>query len=97
MSGTIFKKKLSFKDDNDNDNDVKVRTAHPGPKLWRAKNDDKLAFAIVVAIAGTSWSCTRGPLALLESFETCASWDAGVRDDDGSLASPATSHGEMRM
>ncbi len=33
MLGTIFKKKLSFKDDNDND-DAKVYAAIPGAKEW---------------------------------------------------------------
>ncbi len=60
MSGTVFKKKSSFKVDNDDDDDnTKVRTALPGAKERRAKNNDKCAFAVVAVIAGTSQLHTR--------------------------------------
>ncbi len=41
MSCTIFKKKLSFKD---NDDDAKICTVLPGAKEQRAKNDDECSF-----------------------------------------------------
>ncbi len=47
MSGTIFKKKSSFKDDNDDN--AKVHAVHPGSKEQWAKNND--------AIVGTCWAC----------------------------------------
>ncbi len=40
MSGTVFKKKLSFKDNND----AKVHVTLTGAKERRAKNNDKYAF-----------------------------------------------------
>ncbi len=41
MSGTVFKKKLSFKDSDDNDDNAKVHAALPGKKEWQAKNEDE--------------------------------------------------------
>ncbi len=90
MLGTVFKEKLSFKDDNDND--TKVRAALLGAKEQRAKNDDECAFSRIrhrrrdsqnLSGAHGVLSHRRNPLKL------CVPQAAGAHGDDG--------FGEMRM
>ncbi len=62
MSGTVFKKKSSFKDDNDNDDDdndndnTKVCAALPDAKERRAKNDHERTFSRVRRHHCDSWN-----------------------------------------
>ncbi len=91
MSGTVFKKKSSFKDDNDNDNndDAKVRTVLPGTKERRAKNNDECAFLRVHYRHCNSWnlsgvrevlSCRRNPSKLSVSQAVGACGDDDSRE-----------------
>ncbi len=101
MSDTVFKKKLSFKDDDDNgDNDAKVRIAFLVQKSDETKtttNGRSRAFAVIATIAEPRGHAHGVLSRHWNLLKLCVSWNAGVHGDGGSLAYPASSHGEMRM
>ncbi len=92
MLGTIFKKKLSFKDDNDDDDDAKVRAVLPGAKEWRAKKEYERPFSCVCHHHLDSWNL----LSVCGALSRCrnpsklsVSWAVGTRSEYSS--------GEMQM
>ncbi len=92
----------SFKDDDDNgdDDDTKVRTALPGTKELRAKNDDEHAFLCTRRCRSDNWNLLGACEVLLHRWnlsKLCVSRAAGARGDDSSLGYHASSHGKMRM
>ncbi len=92
MSGTVFKKKSTFKDGSDDDDDTKVRAALPGRKEQRAKNDDKRAFLRIhnCHCDSRNISGRRGVLSRCwNPSKLRVSWDSGAHGDNTS--------GEMRM
>ncbi len=87
MSGTVFKKKLSFKDNEDND--TKACTALPGAKERRAKNDYEHTFSHICRNSqNLSGAC--GVLSYCRNpSKLRVSWTTGAPGDEGSW--------EMRM
>ncbi len=100
MSGTILKEKSSFKDDDDDNNGAKVCAVLLSAKELGAKNDDERSFSRIRRRPHDSWNLSGADRVLSHRrnlLKLCVSRDVGVRGDDGSLAYPASSHGEMRM